>query len=910
MPFHSKILATVVLGLFTVAARTAQSTPQSRVPLDVLQQVTAEFQQGRVTEAEQTLRAALQQAPHDPAALGLLGVILDAQKRYDQAEAAYQQALGLAPDSPALLNNIGNHCLQLGRIAPARTAFLKVLALDPKHANANLQLARLSVDARQGAAALKYLRRLPPGEASAPAVAVLRAQALHLSGQARAAEELLGEVEKRSGDDPRVSSSVGMTFADWKRYPEAEKAFTRALDAVPTDFEILYNAGLAAQRAGHLDRAREVYQVALKERPDDPDCLYNLANLYTQKHNAAQAAVLLLQAHSAAPQRPDILLALAQTSQEMGFFGDAAQALDQYLQREPHDDVARRERGFCLIRAARLAAGLEDLRWYVRQHPRDARGHYELAIAEAVREPDEALRHLAEALALDPRFHAARLARAVFYYQTGKIQESIADLQLFCKAEPDNYRALDTLGQDYLRLGKAADAAQVLERAAQLAPRDPKILMHYSRALLRLNRRAEAERVMAAFQKLGPDETRRRPFGGLFDFLNLPPEEQFNRYLTNLQQTINTRPEDPTLKVRLGRALLYAGQTPEALEAFRAARRQTSDPSLLAAIGRALLDDEQYAPAREFLEAAVAADPAAGNARLDLALAVFHSDSPAAGLKLLDEIPTAQREGDYFLMRAQVLDAMQRPEEAAQALNRGFAAAPTRPDLYFQAALFLIKHGQYQQAVRLLEQANQVLPDSPELQLTEAIAYGLLRQHDDALRILGQVEARWPEWALPYMIHGITLVIRSSPKQATPLLQDAITLGATNDIAYYYLALAIVNGSPEKVDAAEKAISQALQLNPEDVYIQALAGKIAYLRKNYPAALEHLNLAVRAWPDMIEAHESLAAVYRALGDREQSAQHLKEVVRILQQNPTADQAPPSPLNSLLFTVRPPTQPTM
>ncbi len=57
---------------------------------------------------------------------------------------------------------------------------------------------------------------------------------------------------------------------------------------------------------------------------------------------------------------------------------------------------------------------------------------------------------------------------------------------------------------------------------------------------------------------------------------------------------------------------------------------------------------------------------------------------------------------------------------------------------------------------------------------------------------------------------------------------------------------------------------------------------------------------------MIEAHETLAGVYRATGEREKSAEALKEIVRIKQENPTADQSPPFPARDLLFTVQSPT----
>src|SRR5947207_8779655 len=409
-----RVLFVLVPSLLTCPALWAQG---SQVPRSVLQQAVGEFQQGNITQAEQTLRAALRQAPRDPAALGLLGVVLDAGRRYELAEAAYQQALAFGPRSPSLLNNLGNHYLATGKPEQARQIFLQVVRLDPAHPNANLQLARLAVAAKQGAAALKYLDRLPKEEHETVAASLLRAEALHWNKQDGAAEALLDEIQKRAGDDPRVNFSVGMTEVGWQRYADAEKAFTRALSAAPTDFDILYNLGLAAQRAGHFDRAREVYQIALQQHPDDPDCLFNLAAVYTQTGHADEAIVPLMQAHHAAPERADILFALAQNSQDVGFYADAATAIDQYLKLKPDDDIARRERGFCLVRSAKLDRGLEDLRWYGHKHPKDARGYYELAIAETVRESGKALEDFNRALALDPGFNAARYARAVLHYR-------------------------------------------------------------------------------------------------------------------------------------------------------------------------------------------------------------------------------------------------------------------------------------------------------------------------------------------------------------------------------------------------------------------------------------------------------------------------------------------------------------
>src|SRR5271157_1472152 len=901
---HLLILAFV---FFLFVSPGAAQSPGDQVPSSVLHQIAAEFQQGDVPEAERAARAALQQAPRDPAALSLLGVILDAQQRYGEAESAYQQALAVVPGSPGILNNLGNHYLAQGKADPARAAFLKVLGAEPRHPNANLQLAQISVAARQGAAALKYLERLPPESLASPPVAILRAQATKLTGQDKAAENLLAEVESKAGNDPGVAFSLGMTFADWKRYAEAENAFTRALDADPTNFDILYNLGLAAQHAGHTTRALGVYRVALQQRPNDPDCLFNLAGIYMQTGHEDEAIMPLVQAHNAAPERPEILFALAQASQDIGFYGDAATAIDQYLKLRPHDDIARRERGFCLIRSKSLDQGLEDLRWYTQKHPKDARGLYELSIGETVSVPDQALQHLNQALAIDPKFNAARFARAVLYYEKGRTEDSITDLKLVLSKEPDDFRSLDVLGQDYTRLERYPEAAEVLDRAAKLAPKDAKVLTHYAHVLMRMGRKEEAEKVLADFRAFAPAEGP-RPNRGLFDYLNLPPEKQYAKYMENLQRNIALRPDDPKLRMQLGKTLLQQGKPDEAIGAFRVARKLTSDPDILASCGKALLDDGQYAASREFLEPAVAANPAAADLRLDLATAVFNSAGPEPGLNTLDETPPAQRQGDYFLLRAQILDAMSKPEEAAEALNRGFATAPTRPDLFYQGTLFLIKHEQYKRAIGFLEQANQAIPDVPELQLLQAMAYELVRDHDNAMRILARIESRRPEWALPYMVQGITLAIRLRSAEAEPVLKNAIALGADGGITNYYLALVIVNSDPERVEEAHQAISKALQMTPDDVYVQSLAGKIDYMRKDYPSAVGHLNAALHLWPEMTEAHETLAGVYRAMGDKEKSIAELKEILRVKQANPTADQTPPFPMEKLLFSVQAPSHP--
>jgi tetratricopeptide (TPR) repeat protein len=391
----------------------------------------------------------------------------------------------------------------------------------------------------------------------------------------------------------------------------------------------------------------------------------------------------------------------------------------------------------------------------------------------------------------------------------------------------------------------------------------------------------------------------------LFDYLRLPPNEQQAQYVRNLKAGLAGKPDDLKLLLQLGKTLLMENKTEEGTEAYRKVLSLTQDPAIYAECATDLLGVEQYGLAREFLMRLVAVKPDDAGAKFDLAIAVFHSQGPEAGLESLDQMPPAQRGADFFLLRAQILDALGRFPQAADYLNRGLQAEPTRADLFLQAALFLIKHGDYERASGLLEKAVRTFPDLPELQLTQAVVFAVLRQHDTAQDILSKIEARWPEWNMPYVIHGIILTIRRRPSEAEPLLETAISLGAENSVAYFYLALALTIENPPKVPKAHEAIVKALALNAQDAFILALAGRIAYLQEDHQTAREHLQAALRLWPDMVEAHQTLAGVYRAIGDKEKSIAELKEIVRIKQENPTADQTPPFPATDLLFSVRPP-----
>jgi len=875
---------------------------QQPAPDLALDDAARAFEQGKTAEAEQKVHSVLEKHPSDLRALLLAGAILDSQQRYGQAEEYHQRALKIAPGSAQVLNNVANHYLASGKQSQARELYLKAVAVDPGHPNANLQLARMSVEDKHGRQALAYLSRVGNSEITEPVVLELRARALSLTGQCSQAGELASRLESQPGGDWRLHFSAGAVYAGCKLYDRAEASFSRAMDADPRNFDILYNLGLAALNAGHTERAASVFESALSERPQDADCLYALSKAYLQGERTVDAAALLTRAEILAPSRADILLLLAQVSAQLEFYQDAADSYEHYLKLKPGDEVARRELGFALANAGQVRRALPDLDTYVRKHPRDAVGFYELAVAQAVRDRGKALQSLDQALALDAGLAQARYMRAVLNLDDGKAGAAIVDLKLLAESEPRNYQILVRLGQAYLALDRSDDARQILKRALDLAPNAPSVLTVYAQALEKQGRKQEAIAILSQLRQSGASLESPRPRSGLIAYLSLPPAEQRGRYLKNLRQNADAASGDFRWKVRLGTELLADGNNAEALEIFRQIKSATSDPDVLGLCGTTLLQFEQYESARQFLESAVAAAPSLDGVRLGLAASLFHLQGAEAALKELDKTPETGRKGDYYLLRAQLLDSIGKVPEAVEALNRGMQAAPTRASLYFQAASFLLKHHLRQEALELLDQAVRMVPDSRELLLAQWVAQTLAHHDIDAQKLLAKIQAHWPEWDRPYLLNGILLELQLQPAAARQALETAIALGANTPEVYYYQALAITQAAPEDTEAAANAIERALALNAKDPYIWLLAGKISLGQKDYSAAVRRLLEATRLQPALIPAHYALRNAYQALGDEQKSAAELEVIKRIGQQN--ASEQSPYSVEDALFTVHP------
>jgi tetratricopeptide (TPR) repeat protein len=824
----------------------AQSGDSTRAMRDAMSALA----RGDFSAAERTLRVEVAARPDDVWALSLLGASLDSLKRIAEADPFHRRAVAAAPRSADVLNNFAAHLWLAGEEAEAGKIYERIVAIDPAHTNANLQLARLALKAGNAPETLRCLDRLPFTERDEPRALLARLEALYVAGSRAEGEALAARLRENARSDPDLAFAAGVALSNAQQFERAETLFEIALKADPANFNLLYNTGVAAARAGHPARASEVLEAALRQQPHNVDTLYALACAHYSLRQWESAVQLLSQAAALQPRRADVQKVLALAATDLGALDDASAAWDRYLKFEPNDDDARRERGYTAVQRGHLDEGLVDLEWFVAKHPDDVVGHYELGLAQRSADMVKALAEFDRALALDPNYVPARTARGSLYYQTGKPEDAVKDLEIAAALRPDDPAGLDRLGQTYEALDRTADAIRVLRRAAALAPQDSKTLLHFAHALADAGNTEESKGVMDRFRQLGP-EKQTGVRAGFVEYLSLSDPERHADYKARLEKAIREHPQDPALRVDHLKLLLADGEPDKAVQEADAIVDMKPPAAVLADAGRALLTSRNYASAADLLQRARDAGA---------------SDDVAANLAIA-----------AHLNQAESLAAADSPM-LLQAVDEAVAGAPDRPDLYRDAAILLAAKGRIEDAARLLERAARILPGNRVILLLQAAANDLAGNTAGSEASLSAIRDRWPEWRLAWTVHGMVLSRHGRFEESRKALETAVALGESEPGAYFYLADSTLRtGAPA---AAETAIGKALKLAPADPWIAALAGRIALDRKDIAAAIERLRHAVQLRPTWAAPHLDLARAFRADGSAAPAKAEEQEAARL------------------------------
>jgi len=224
--------------------------------------------QNRLGEAEAAYRQALTVSPDYATAHHNLGSMLVGMERSEEALAALQRAGQLGLKGFEITFNTGRALSQLYRMEEAERAFAEAVALNPRHPEAQLNLARL----RFMRSDPQFTRDIAAAAAANPddmPLQMLLGIVLWRAGDYTGAERHFRELLARRGPDPDVRTVLAQVLHETGRLKEAEAEAAEAAIARPQEPKVIDALVSVLLARGRPDEALPFIEAQRQRTPND-----------------------------------------------------------------------------------------------------------------------------------------------------------------------------------------------------------------------------------------------------------------------------------------------------------------------------------------------------------------------------------------------------------------------------------------------------------------------------------------------------------------------------------------------------------------------------------------------------------------------------------------------------------------
>jgi tetratricopeptide (TPR) repeat protein len=319
-------------------------------------------QQGKGSEAEDTIREALQQGQRHPDLYHALGLVYMHNEQYRPASLAFEEEIKRRPKNAEAFCKLGFAYSYVGRPLDAERAFERARKLDPSLADTYLGLAFLNNTSDRYPHAVRYIeqyikRTSEPGpgyallcrvhinmnafdkaiEAGAKAIQLLpeNPNIWYTLGQAYfhggkdsnldKAASAFAQTLKRNRDFGHAHFELASVLLRMGKNEEAVREFREAVRCEPWKGRYHYQLGVALQKTGAVEEGKQERE---KSEP--------LIRLNQQENQ-------LLDKITISPQNPDLRFALAQVYRQQGRYEQAKSSFQSVLDLAPNHPQARHE---------------------------------------------------------------------------------------------------------------------------------------------------------------------------------------------------------------------------------------------------------------------------------------------------------------------------------------------------------------------------------------------------------------------------------------------------------------------------------------------------------------------------------------------------------------------------------------
>ena len=292
-------------------------------------------EEGKLPEALEQCRRALQIAPDYPEAHNTLGNIYGRQEKYEEAIASYRAAVEFDPKYADPHNGMGDVLLKQGKYAEAEAQCREALRLAPMHLSAMFCLATTLHKQGRLDEAADYYRRVLELKPDLYTPRRYLGNIFVAQGKTDQAIAQLLLALKIRPQDAETHVLLGVELLEKNRIDEGAAQFLEAARLQPTNAIANYQLALIHQGRKETSAAIDCYRKALKAQPDWPESLNNLAwilaaNPVATLRNGAEAVALAERACKLTDYKEGLFVGtLAAAYAEAGRFQEAASSAEK-----------------------------------------------------------------------------------------------------------------------------------------------------------------------------------------------------------------------------------------------------------------------------------------------------------------------------------------------------------------------------------------------------------------------------------------------------------------------------------------------------------------------------------------------------------------------------------------------------
>ncbi len=620
----------------------------------------------------------------------LLGLAYEQRGRLDEAIDCLRKAIELGPDDVRDLEALGRVLEASGQAAEATRAYVSA-----GHARAIAGRNDMSLELFQRALALT------PDD---PEGLVFLAEALRVSSRAEESLAAFNRVPPSvSVVDPSwLHASKGAVLYDLGHFDEALVELNATLELAPDyPFALAYK-GLALRGQGQFDACTQELRRALELDPNLAWVRFELGETFRQASDPAEALPELDQALTLDPSNDQWLAVRGDVLQMLGRPQDALDALEPVIARYPDYPFALRALASALIDLRRLDEAIQALTASITIEPDISYGHFRLGEALSLLGRNrDALASFRRAVELAPDDDGALTSTAATLYALGEDQEAALILGRALAIDPDGLPALVLAAA----IASWAPAGAAASRAG-FVDADPRARL--ADALVQSGRRQEASAALDAAAAHEPTSI----FTMLACAGALQRLGRADDAVGVLEYAATLEPQAPGPLSALAALLIGLDRSEQAVGAYeRALVLRPEDPNLLTGLARALRLAGQIADALETIDRAIALAPEFAGAHAEKAECLLLLGRPEDALTSFDRSLELRLDPEVVASKASALASLDRFADALSLLDRALQDAAATWEVYSVKAWILSVIGRHGDAVEPAERSIELQPD-------------------------------------------------------------------------------------------------------------------------------------------------------------------------------------------------------